>query len=120
MPVVLSLIVLVLMVVAIIDIITRDEGMVRYMPKVVWILLVVLLPFIGSVLWFVLGREWPARSVTRPSPPPFAPWASEPAPPPTRDTRTTEQQLADLEREIEEERLRAELARRRAQRDEDA
>jgi hypothetical protein len=30
-----------------------------------------------------------------------------------RDARSTEQQLADLEREIEEERLRAELARRR-------
>lgn len=117
MPVILPLLVLVVMVVAIVDIVTRDEGMIRYMPKVVWLLLVILLPLIGSVLWFVLGREWPARPAPR-RPPPFAPWAAEPAPPPSRDTRTTEQQLADLEREAEEERLRAELARRRAQRDE--
>ena len=75
--------------------------------------LVILLPFLGTVLWFASGREYPQREVRRP--PQFAPWATEPAAPPvrTRDGRSTEQQLADLEREIAEERLRAELARRR-------
>ena len=114
MPYVFSLLVLVAMVFAVVDIILRDEGQVRHLPKIVWLFLVVLVPLLGTILWFALGREYPQRQAPRP--PQFAPWASEPSPPPApRDTRSTEQQLADLEREIEEERLRAELARRRAQ-----
>ena len=35
------------------------------------------------------------------------------------DTRTTEQQIADLDREIEEWRLREEIARRKRERGED-
>jgi hypothetical protein len=51
---------------------------------------------------------------------------SAPAAPPAQragaggDPRSTEQQLADLEREIEEDRLRAEIARKQAQKDDDA
>ncbi|KZE91459.1 PLDc N-terminal domain-containing protein [Microbacterium sp. TNHR37B] len=115
MPYVFSLLVLVGMVFAVVDIILRDEGQVRHLPKIVWLFLVILLPLLGTILWFAIGREYAERQAPRP--PQFAPWASEPAPPATapRDTRTIEQQLADLEREIEEDRLRAEIARRRAQ-----
>jgi hypothetical protein len=117
MPFVFSLLTLAIMIFAIVDIILRDESQVKHLPKMVWLILVVLLPLLGSILWFALGREYPERAVARP--PQFAPWASEPAPPaPTpRDPRSTEQQLADLEREIEAERLRAEIARRRAERE---
>lgn len=115
MPYVFSLLVLVGMVFAVVDLILRDESQVRHLPKMVWLFLVILLPLLGTILWFAIGREYPERQAPRP--PQFAPWASEPAPPAAapRDTRTTEQQLADLEREIEEDRLRAEIARRRAQ-----
>lgn len=116
MPLLFSLLTIALMIFAIVDIILRVDGQVKHLPKLVWLLLVVLLPFIGSVLWFALGREYPERAVSRP--PQFAPWAQEPpapAPAPPRDPRSTEQQLADLEREIEAERLRAEIARRRAE-----
>ncbi|RYF52638.1 MAG: hypothetical protein EOO27_28100, partial [Comamonadaceae bacterium] len=95
----------------------RDNSQVKHMPKMVWLLLVILIPLLGSILWFAIGREYPERSAA-PRPPQFAPWATEPpapAPAAPRDHRSTEQQLADLEREIEEDRLRAELARRRAQ-----
>ncbi|MDT0158751.1 PLD nuclease N-terminal domain-containing protein [Microbacterium sp. ARD32] len=112
---VISLLVLVLMVFALVDIIRRDDSQVRYMPKFVWLLLVILLPFVGSVLWFGIGREYPEGGISLQRParrqagyPPHAPAPAAPA-----DTRTTEQQLADLEREIEEERLRAEIAKRR-------
>ncbi|OAH51183.1 PLD nuclease N-terminal domain-containing protein [Microbacterium oleivorans] len=113
MPYLVSLVVLAGMIFALVDIITRDQSLVKHMPKTVWLFVVILLPFLGTVLWFAIGREYPRREVSRP--PQFAPWASEPAPPPVRahEARSTEQQLADLEREIEEERLRAELARRR-------
>lgn len=111
MPYLVSLVVVAGMIFALVDIITRDQSLVKHMPKTVWLFVVILLPFLGTVLWFAIGREYPRREVSRP--PQFAPWASEPAPPPAREARSTEQQLADLEREIEEERLRAELARRR-------
>ncbi len=111
MPSLISLVVLAGMIFALVDIITRDQSQVKHMPKTVWLFVVILLPFLGTVLWFVIGREYPRREASRP--PQFAPWATEPAAPRPRESRSTEQQLADLEREIEEERLRSELARRR-------
>lgn len=110
-----SLLVVALMVFALVDIIRRDDSQVRYMPKFVWLLLVILLPFIGSALWFGVGREYPEGGIRLGRPAGRAPAAAPPpaAPAAPVDVRTTEQQLADLEREIEEERLRAEIARRR-------
>ena len=119
MPYVFSLLLLAAMIFAIVDIITRDNWQVKHLPKAVWLILVILLPLIGTVLWFAIGREYPARE-SRPARPQFAPWAADPPPPPPqrpRDPRSTEQQLADLEKEIEVERLRAEVARRRAEKD---
>jgi len=119
MPFLVSLLVVTAMVLAIVDIILRDQSQVKHLPKPVWLILVILMPLLGSILWFALGREWPERQAA-PRTPQFAPWASAPPAPqaPRREHRSTEQQLADLEREIEEERLRAELARRRSQQDE--
>lgn len=113
MPYVFSLLVLAAMVFAIVDIILRDESQVKHLPKMMWLILVILIPLLGTILWFALGREYPERQAPRP--PQFAPWAAAPPAAP-RETRSTEQQLADLEREIEEERLRAELARRSSER----
>ncbi len=120
MPYLVSLLVFAGMVFALIDIITRDQSQVKHMPKTVWLFVVILLPFLGTVLWFAIGREYPQRQVARP--PQFAPWATEPPAPAARprDARSTEQQLADLEREIEEDRLRAELDRRRREQGEPA
>ncbi len=112
------LITLAAMVFAIVDIILRENWQVKHMPKAVWLILVIMLPMLGTILWFALGREYPAREA-RPQPPQFAPWAgAPPAPEPAPPRLSTEQQLAALEREIEEERLRAEIARRRAERGE--
>lgn len=113
-----SLLVLALMVFALVDIIRRDDSQVKYMPKFVWLLLVILLPFVGSVLWFGIGREYPEGGIGLQRPArdrtAYPPQPTAPAVP--IDTRTTEQQLADLEREIEEERLRAEIAKRKRER----
>ena len=38
-----------------IDIISTDDGLVRGMPKLVWVLLVVV-PVIGALLWLAFGR----------------------------------------------------------------
>ena len=41
---------------SIIDIITIEERRVRGMPKFLWVAVVVLLPFVGVILWFTIGR----------------------------------------------------------------
>ena len=113
----LSLLVIALMIGALIDIITREDAQVKFLPKMVWIIIVILLPLIGGILWFAIGREYSEagirmprmqRRAQHPSPPPAAAAPSRPA-----DRRTTEQQIEDLDREIEEWKLRAEVEKRR-------
>lgn len=119
---ILSLLILAAMIYAVVDIVLRDDSEVKHLPRIVWLFLVILIPFLGIILWFTVGREHSER-VARPQPRPraMAPQAAAPAAAPSPgagyDVRSTEQQLADLEREIEEERLRAEVARKRAERD---
>ena len=116
MPI-LALLVLVIMVMALIDAITRRDDQVRHLPKFAWIIFIILLPLVGSILWFALGREWG----TAPEAISFGDprrWSREPEPDAAAsrpgDTRSTEQQLADLEREERAAQLEAEIRRRRA------
>lgn len=41
---------------AVVDVITTDEGSVRNLPKMLWLLLVLLFPLVGSIAWLVAGR----------------------------------------------------------------
>ncbi|WP_226531619.1 PLDc N-terminal domain-containing protein [Microbacterium paraoxydans] len=115
MPFLFSLLIIALMIGALIDIITRDNSLVKHLPKMVWIIIVILLPLIGSALWFAIGREYGdagvqiprMRRAQRPSP------QTDVRPAPPVDRRTTEEQIADLDREIEEWRLRQEIEKRR-------
>ncbi len=111
----LSILIVALMIVALIDVITRDDSQVKHLPKMVWIIIVILLPLIGSALWFGIGREYGEAGISLPrmrrAERRAGPVDVRPAPP--TDVRTTEQQIADLDREIEEWRLREELERRR-------
>ncbi|MFK4761740.1 PLDc N-terminal domain-containing protein [Microbacterium sp. ZW T5_45] len=113
----LSILVIALMIGALVDIITRDDAQVRFLPKMVWLILVILLPLIGSILWFAIGREYSEAGVRMPrmrrAAPSPRPQAPPPAPHPV-DTRTTEQQIEDLDREIEEWRLRSEIEKRKS------
>jgi len=115
MPV-LALLVFAVMVLALIDAITRRDDQVRFLPKFAWIIFIILLPLVGSILWFALGREWS----TGPEAVSFGDprrWSKESqasqTPPRVPDLRTTEQQLADLEREERAAQLEAEIRRRR-------
>lgn len=58
----MSLILVVVMIAALIDIICSDEAVVRGLPRWGWLLLVVLLPLIGSLIWFVAGRPLAANT----------------------------------------------------------
>jgi hypothetical protein len=106
---------LLLMIGALVDIITRQDGQVKHMPKIVWVLLVVFLPLIGSVLWFVLGREYDQSSTgplgaRRPQLRPQSSTGHDVGYSTVRP-RSTEEQLADLEREIEFHEKQARLER---------
>lgn len=51
------IIVVVLLVAALVDLIRIDPARARSLPKPVWGLIVIVIPFLGPILWFTLGRE---------------------------------------------------------------
>jgi hypothetical protein len=104
-------ILLLAMVFALIDIIMRDEWQVRHLPKFGWILLVIFLPLIGTVLWFVIGREYGATSASEGIGSLIAQHRQAGYRQPAPEVSSTEQQLAELDREIEYYERRAELER---------
>ena len=55
---------LVLWIYCIYDVITTDEALVQHLPKLVWLLIVVLLSDLGSLLWLAFGRPriWHRRA----------------------------------------------------------
>ena len=108
MYILISLAMFLLVVGALVDIIARPEGQVKHLPKLVWVLLVVLLPLVGSILWFAVGREYDTP-VDRGT---FGdPRRSERPDDRVGRARTTEQELADLDREIEYHSKQAEIDR---------
>ena len=42
----------------VIDVITTDESRVRNLPKGLWLIIVLLLPDIGSIVWLIAGHPW--------------------------------------------------------------
>jgi len=55
---------LILWVYCILDVIATDEMLARNMPKMIWLLIVIFVPTVGSVAWLALGR--PERAGLRP------------------------------------------------------
>lgn len=52
----LFLVNVVLIVIALIDCLSAEEGTVRNLPKVVWAFIILLFSPIGAIVWFVAGR----------------------------------------------------------------
>jgi len=119
---VIGIVTLVLVAAALIDIITRDSLLVRHLPKVTWVLLVVLLPLVGSIVWFAVGHDWGERREAIP----FGdPRRHEAAVERMRseyvvDEAAVEAELRLSEKEARIRRLEAEIAARRDQRGETA
>lgn len=47
----------------IIDVITTPEQRIRNLPKLLWLLIVILLVDIGSIAWLIAGRDWDKQPV---------------------------------------------------------
>jgi hypothetical protein len=54
----LGLILLALWIFCIVDVLTTDASRCRNLPKGVWVILVLILPDIGSIAWLVAGHPW--------------------------------------------------------------
>jgi len=63
LPVILGI---VLIIYGLIDCLRSEPADVRSIPKPAWILVILLLPLIGVILWFLFGRPQYAASTTRP------------------------------------------------------
>ena len=48
---------------SIIDVLRSEKSHTRTLPKYVWLLIVIVLPIIGGVIWLLLGRPWPSRRI---------------------------------------------------------
>ncbi|SIN37131.1 PLD nuclease N-terminal domain-containing protein [Micromonospora cremea] len=81
--VLLFLVQIVLAVCALISCLSAEEGQIRALPRIAWVLIILFFPLVGSIAWFVAGREpgsgarkpWPAGtgSTERPRRRPVAP-----------------------------------------------
>lgn len=109
-----------LMVFVLADIISGGPEKFKNLDKVWWVIIVIILPLVGSILWFLVGREYTANdNLGSFGDPRRADAAGFRSASPTLSS--TEAQLAALDREIEAHekearirRLEAELEAKRA------
>ncbi|MEV0583000.1 PLDc N-terminal domain-containing protein [Nonomuraea sp. NPDC050310] len=98
--VLVSLAVLALWIYSLFDVITTPDEEIRNLPKVLWVLVIVLLPLIGSLFWFLLGRPLGPQSATPRLRPQQPQQRQQPAPPPPKGPDDDPDFLKDLERRM--------------------
>ncbi|MGR6317709.1 PLDc N-terminal domain-containing protein [Micromonospora soli] len=47
----------VLAICALISCLSAEEGEIRALPRIAWVLIILFFPLVGSIAWFVAGRE---------------------------------------------------------------
>ena len=114
MSVLLPGITVILLVFALIDILTKTDDQIRGLPKIAWVILVILVPVVGSIVWFAAGREY-GRRVEQIGPRDQSRYHEAAARTLDHRVRSTEQQLADLDREAEHYERLARLAKLEAE-----
>ncbi|MET7330634.1 PLD nuclease N-terminal domain-containing protein [Nonomuraea sp. NPDC005650] len=86
------------------DAITTPDVLCRNLPKILWVLLVLLFPLIGSVAWLVAGRPDRSQAVTRPN---AVPEQDRPGRPAATNPDDDEEFLRRLRERAEEQRRNA-------------
>ena len=90
-----------------IDVITTDQAQMRHLPKLVWVLIVLVLFDLGSVLWLVAGRNW-QKSAAASGPPSRHPEYNRPGRAVASNPDDDEQFLRGLRERADEQRRRYE------------
>ncbi|MFJ5598318.1 PLD nuclease N-terminal domain-containing protein [Micromonospora parva] len=54
--VLLFLVQIVLAVCALISCLSAEEGQIRALPRIAWVLIILFFPLVGSIAWFIVGR----------------------------------------------------------------
>ena len=118
MYLVVPALVLLLLIGALADIITSDQGRVKHLAKMSWIIIVILLPLAGSILWFTVGRDY-GGAIDRGSFGDPRRWQkSEPTGPDTAgELAALESEIAAYEKEEHIRRLEAQIRARRGKAD---
>ena len=62
----LALILFAVWVFCIIDVITTPDGAARNLPKMAWLIIVIILPDVGSIAWLVAGHPWAGQGANMP------------------------------------------------------
>lgn len=60
-----AVVVFVLWIYCLVDAITTPDDRVRHLPKIAWLVIVFLFPFVGSIVWLLVGRPAKERPITR-------------------------------------------------------
>jgi hypothetical protein len=105
---------------SLVDVIQSDEGGIRHLPKLWWLLIVLLFPFAGSVAWLVAGRPTTTggpRSAHERSQPTY-PEYDRPGRAAALDPEKDEEFLRQVRARAEEQRRRHEADRRKREQEE--
>ena len=62
MYLILPVLTIALMVFVLADIISGGPEKFKNLDKIWWVIIVILLPLVGSILWFLVGREYDGRN----------------------------------------------------------
>ena len=88
---------------AILDVISTDAAMTRNLPKMTWLIIVVILPDIGAIAWLLVGR--PERASWRPGSTDYAaprrPVGLEDSPRYSASPEVSDRRSEELNRELE-------------------
>jgi hypothetical protein len=104
--VVLVLVILALTIYCLIDCVQSEEQKVRNLPKIVWLLLILIAPILGPAAWLAVGRPQPERAGPGMQRPPVSRRPSAPDDDPTflaglDRTNEERRRLEAWERELE-------------------
>lgn len=106
----ISVVSIVLMVWCLIEAISTDEGRMRNLPKLWWILLILFFPLAGSIAWLAAGR--PVTTSPRPGATPAFPEYDRPGRMAASDAVADEDFLKRVRERAEEQRRRHEQQKR--------
>src|SRR4051794_11657565 len=88
---------------AILDVISTDSAVTRNLPKMTWLIIVIILPDIGAIAWLLLGR--PERANWRPGSTDYAaprrPVGLEDSPRYSASPEVSDRRSEELNRELE-------------------